>query len=104
MSAETLICNLTQDEKRYALELLWATLRGDGQGYTPPEWHAEVLAERMRNPSSEPSKPLGEAMEDIRRIVHDPYRPRGNKRRGNRRIRKWRLSRTRFGANVACKP
>ena len=71
MSVETLICNLTQDEKRYALELLWASLRGDAQGYTPPEWHAEVLAERMRNPSSEPSKPLGEAMEDIRRRVYE---------------------------------
>jgi len=51
--------------------LLWASLRGDAQGYTPPEWHADVLAERMRNPSSEPSKPLGEAMEDIRRRVDE---------------------------------
>jgi hypothetical protein len=33
MSVETLICSLTQDEKRYALELLWASLRGDAQGY-----------------------------------------------------------------------
>lgn len=71
MSVETLICNLTQDEKRFALELLWSSLRGDAQGYTPPEWHADVLAERMRNPSSEPSKPLGEAMEDIRRRVNE---------------------------------
>jgi hypothetical protein len=71
MSVETLIHNLTQDEKRYALELLWASLQGESQGYTPPGWHADVLAERMRNPSSEPSKPLGEAMEDIRRRVHE---------------------------------
>jgi hypothetical protein len=71
MSVETLICSLTQDETRYALELLWASLRGDAQLYTPPGWHADVLAERIQNPSSEPSKPLGEAMEDIRRRVHE---------------------------------
>jgi hypothetical protein len=71
MSVETLIHSLTQDEKRYAFELLWASLQGDAQGYAPPEWHAEVLAERMRNPSSAPSKPLSEAMEDIRRRVHE---------------------------------
>ncbi len=71
MSVETLIHSLTQDEKRYALELLWASLQVDAKGYTPPGWHAEVLAERMRNPSSEPSKPLSEAMEDIRRRVHE---------------------------------
>ena len=71
MSVETLIGSLTQDEKRFALELLWSSLRRDAQGYTPPEWHADVLAERMRNTSSEPSKPLGEAMEDIRRRVNE---------------------------------
>ena len=71
MSVESMIDSLTQDEKLYALELLWASLRGDAQGYTPPGWHADVLAERIQNPSSEPSKPLSEAMEDIRRRVHE---------------------------------
>jgi|688.fasta_scaffold137636_2 hypothetical protein len=71
MSVETLTCSLTQEEKCYAVELLWASLWGDAQGYTPPGWHTDVLAERMQNPSSEPSKPLGAAMEDIRRRVHE---------------------------------
>ena len=71
MLVETLICSLTQDEKRYALELLWASLRGDAQAYTPPGWHADVSAERIRNSSSESSKPLSEAMGDIRRRVFE---------------------------------
>ncbi len=29
MSVETLIGSLTQDEKRFALELLWSSLRAD---------------------------------------------------------------------------
>ena len=71
MSVETMISSLSQEEKRNALELLWASIDRDAGQYTPPAWHAEVLAERLSNPSTEPSLPLREAMDDVRRRVNE---------------------------------
>ena len=71
MSVETMISSLSQEEKRNALELLWASIDRDAGQYTPPAWHAEVLAERFSNPSTEPSLPLREAMDDVRRRVNE---------------------------------
>ena len=71
MTVETMIASLSPDERRTALEMLWASIDSEGQSYAPPDWHANVLAERLANPSPEPSLPLDRAMEDIRRRVNE---------------------------------
>lgn len=70
MNVETMISSLSQEDKRNALELLWAAIERDADGYTPPAWHGQVLAERLNNPSLESSLPLHEAMADVRRRVN----------------------------------
>ena len=71
MTVEALISSLSPEDKRNALELLWASIERDPATYSPPDWHGGVLAERLNNPSSEPSLPLREAMEDVRRRVNE---------------------------------
>ena len=45
MTVETLISSLSQEDKRNALELLWASIERDAEQFTPPAWHAQVLAD-----------------------------------------------------------
>ncbi|MEM6364840.1 MAG: addiction module protein [Planctomycetota bacterium] len=71
MSVETLIASLSPEDKRNALELLWASIERDAEAFTPPDWHGEVLADRLNNPSPESAVPLQEAMEDVRRRVSE---------------------------------
>ncbi|MFN7890291.1 MAG: hypothetical protein ACK5OC_08375, partial [Pirellula sp.] len=33
------------EDKRNALELLWASIERDAEQFTPPAWHAQVLAD-----------------------------------------------------------
>lgn len=54
MTVETMIASLSANERRNALELLWSSIDNDGDTYSPPAWHADVLAERLSNPSAEP--------------------------------------------------
>jgi hypothetical protein len=71
MTVETLIANLSLEDRRNALELIWASFARDSDAYTPPEWHGRVLADRLKNPSPENVLSLGEAMKDVRRRVNE---------------------------------
>ena len=71
MTVETLIANLSPDDKRHALELLWLSIDHDSERYSPPEWHGEVLADRLGNPSPEPALPLDDAMKEVRRKINE---------------------------------
>ena len=71
MTVETLIVNLSQEDRRNALEIIWASLERDSDAYRPPEWHGRVLADRLQNPSSQPALPLTEAMNDVRLRVNE---------------------------------
>ncbi|MFN7876772.1 MAG: addiction module protein [Pirellula sp.] len=71
MTVETIISSLSQEDRRSALELLWASIDHDSDKFAPPDWHSDVLAERLNNPSQTPSLPLKEAMEDVRRRVNE---------------------------------
>lgn len=71
MTVETMIANLSPEDRRNALELLWASFEKEGDAYTPPEWHGQVLADRLNNPSDKPAMPLNEAMKDITRRVDE---------------------------------
>jgi hypothetical protein len=71
MTVETMIARLSIEDKRNALELLWASIERDADDYSPPAWHGQVLAERLSSPASEPPLPLSEAMADIRRRINE---------------------------------
>lgn len=71
MTLETMISALSQEDKRNALELLWAAIDRDAHRYTLPDWHSQVLADRLNNPSDEPSLPLREALDAVRRRVNE---------------------------------
>jgi hypothetical protein len=47
MSIQSLVEQMTLDEKLEAMELLWASL-SRSKGRSPPEWHRRVLAEREK--------------------------------------------------------
>ncbi len=71
MTVETLIANLSPEDKRNALELLWASIDRDSDPFFPPVWHEQILVDRLNNPSPDPSLPLDKAMDDVRRRVHE---------------------------------
>ncbi len=71
MTVESMIASLSQEDKRIAFELLWASIERNVDTYTPPNWHGQVLADRLSNPSPEPPLPLDEAMKDVRRRVNE---------------------------------
>jgi hypothetical protein len=71
MTVEDLIASLSPEDKRNALELLWQSIDHDSPLYSPPEWHGEILADRLENPSKEPSLPLDAAMKEVRRRVDE---------------------------------
>ena len=47
MTLETMIDGLSRDEQMIAMELLWKRLTKDAASAAPPEWHREVVAERV---------------------------------------------------------
>ena len=47
MTLEAMINGLTHEEKLVAMELLWRDLSRRPADVPSPEWHGEVLAERM---------------------------------------------------------
>ncbi|MEM6366182.1 MAG: hypothetical protein AAF745_17255 [Planctomycetota bacterium] len=53
MTVGSLVSSLSQAEKRNALELLWASIERDTEAFTPPDWHVEIQADHLNNPSSE---------------------------------------------------
>jgi hypothetical protein len=71
MTLETMIANLSPEDRRNALELVWASFEREGDTYTPPDWHGQVLADRLNDPSPEPAMPLNESMKDVRRRVNE---------------------------------
>lgn len=71
MTVESMIASLSQEDKRTALELLWASIERDIATYAPPHWHGQVLADRLNNQSPEPPLPLKDAMKDVRRRINE---------------------------------
>jgi len=71
MTVETLIENLSAEDRRGALELLWKHIERDDPLFAPPQWHETVIAERLKNLSTEPSLPLREAMIEVTRRIDE---------------------------------
>ncbi len=75
MSVETMIANLSPQDRLSALELLWIAIDRDTNQFVPPDWHKEVLAYRLENPSPKPALPLQDAMDEIRQKVNERRTP-----------------------------
>jgi len=60
MSIETLIAEMTREEKLAAMELLWRDLVSEPESFESPAWHGKVIAERLANPSPGPNISLEE--------------------------------------------
>jgi hypothetical protein len=66
MSLETMLAALTPSEKLVAMNILWRHLSANPAGFASPDWHRDVLADRIANPSKEPRLPIDAAIEDVK--------------------------------------
>ena len=66
MSIETMLAALTPSEKLAAMNILWRDLSENPAEFISPDWHGDVLAERIANPSGKSRLPVDAAFEDVR--------------------------------------
>ena len=66
MSLENLLSSLSPSEKLEAMNILWRDLSVNSAEFSSPDWHGEVLEDRVANPSDEPRLPIDAALEDVR--------------------------------------
>ncbi|HYW80639.1 MAG TPA: addiction module protein [Thermoguttaceae bacterium] len=69
MSLETIISNLSRDEKLAAMDLIWRDLVADADSFASPGWHEAVLKDRLENPAAGQTLPLEEAKAEIKEAV-----------------------------------
>ena len=69
MTLETMIGNLSRDEKLAAMDLIWRDLAADSQSYSSPNWHERVIADRLTNPAPERALSLEEAKKQIKEAI-----------------------------------
>ncbi len=66
---QNLLSGLSSLEKLAAIDFLWSELEPDLDAIPSPDWHGEVLKERLSNPSATPPLPLDEAMARVKERV-----------------------------------
>ncbi len=66
MSLETMLATLTPSEKLVAMNILWRDLSATPAEFASPNWHGDVLADRIANPSKEPRLPIDAAIDDVK--------------------------------------
>ena len=71
MSLENMLAALTTEEKLDAMNILWRDLSANPAGFRSPDWHGDILAERIKNPSSKPSLPLDAAFVEVRKRLNE---------------------------------
>jgi hypothetical protein len=71
MSLESMLASLTPAEKLNAMDILWRDLSASPARLASPDWHRDVLAHRMANPSDMPRLPIGAAFDDIRERLNE---------------------------------
>ena len=69
MSLETIIGNLSRDEKLMAMDLIWQDLSNDPQSFASPKWHEKIVADRLKNPASGQALPLTEAKAEVKDAI-----------------------------------
>ena len=71
MSLESMLASLTPEEKLSAMDILWRDLSANPARLPAPDWHGDVLADRVANPSCEPRLPIDAAFDDIRKRLNE---------------------------------
>lgn len=71
MSLEAMLAALTPQEKLDAMNILWRDLSANPAGIPSPDWHGDVLSDRLKNPSNKPSLPLDAAFDDVRERLNE---------------------------------
>lgn len=71
MSLENLLSALTPQEKLDAMNILWRDLSENPAGLPSPDWHGDVLADRIANPSAEPRLPIDAAFDDVKERLNE---------------------------------
>jgi hypothetical protein len=71
MSLESMLASLTPEEKLSAMNILWRDLSENPARLASPNWHGDVLAHRIANPSSKPRLPIDAAFEDARERLNE---------------------------------
>ena len=66
MSLETMLAALTPNEKLAAMDILWRDLSATPSQLASPDWHGDVLANRIANPSPEPAMGIDAAFDDVK--------------------------------------
>ena len=49
MELEAIINGLSRDEQLIAMEMLWNRISQDPESSTPPEWHFDIVAQRVED-------------------------------------------------------
>jgi hypothetical protein len=71
MPLESMLAALTPQEKFDAMNILWRDSSANPAGVRSPDWHGDVLMERLKNPSQKPSLPLDAAFDDVREQLNE---------------------------------
>jgi hypothetical protein len=66
MSIESMLLSLSPSEKVAAMNFLWRELSANAAEFPSPEWHGDVLADRLANPSEESGLPIEAAFNDVK--------------------------------------
>jgi hypothetical protein len=75
MSLESMLAGLTPQEKLHAMNILWRDLSANPAGVRGPDWHGDVLAERIKVPSQKPRLPLDAAFDDVSERLNERRTP-----------------------------
>ncbi|MFO7904301.1 MAG: addiction module protein [Planctomycetota bacterium] len=71
MSLENMLAALTPEEKLDAMNILWRDLSTNPAGIPSPDWHGDVLADRITKPSNNPRLPIDAAFDDVRERLNE---------------------------------
>lgn len=66
MSIESILTALTPAEKLAAIDFLWRDLSSNPSDVVSPDWHGEVLTERVANPSDKPRLTIDDAITEVK--------------------------------------
>lgn len=69
MTLETMIENLSLQEKITAMELIWRDLAAAPASFPSPDWHGGVIADRLATLSPQRALPLSEARQAVQEAI-----------------------------------
>ena len=70
ISIENLLETLSPGEKVAAMNYLWRLLAADPSVVIAPDWHGEIIGQRLLKPLPGPRLPLEAAFDEIRQRVN----------------------------------